>query len=101
MSSLFLMVSKSPAKMCLEPVLTKLAVQSSSTDHGEDDGIWHQNDELLRRQPAHVAHRQPEAFPEEPEEQRVDVLQVSLSQNLRWSDACLKFHHFDIQSWSP
>ena len=33
-----------------------------------------QNDELLRHVPAHAAHRQPEAGPEGPEEQRVDVL---------------------------
>ena len=43
----------------------------------EGDGIWHQNDELLCHVPAHVAHRQPDAEPEEPEEQRVDLLQVS------------------------
>ena len=47
---------------------------------------------------AHVAHRQPEAAPEEPEEQRVDVLQVVNEPQLRWSNACLNFHHFDSQS---
>ena len=45
----------------------------------EGDGIWHQNDELLRHEPAHVAHRQPEAKPEEPEEQRGDPSTSSLS----------------------
>ena len=34
----------------------------------------HQNDELLRH--AHVAHRKPEAVPEEREEQGADLLQV-------------------------
>ena len=42
---------------------TRLAVQHRprrEDERREDDGIGHQNDELLRRQPAHVAHRQPE-----------------------------------------
>ena len=79
----------------------KLAVRhrpQREDERREDDGIGHQNDELLRRQPAHVAHRQPEAVPEEPEEQRVDALQVASEPNLRWSDDCLNFHHFDSQN---
>ena len=64
----------------------------------EDDRIGHQNEELLRREPAHAAHPQPAAVPEEPEEQRVDVLQVVSEPNRRWSNACLYFHHFDNQS---
>ena len=38
------------------------------------------------------------AVPEEPEEQRVDLLQVISEPHLRCSDSCLNFHHFDIQS---
>ena len=53
---------------------TKLAVQHQPRH--EADGIGHQSNELLRHEPAHVAHRQPEAAPKEPEEQRVDLLQV-------------------------
>ena len=63
----------------------------------EGDGTWHQSGELLRHEPAHVAHRQQEAEPEEPEEQRVD-LQVISEPQLRSNDACWNFHHFDIQS---
>ena len=58
---------------------TKLAVQHRPRREDEwriDDGIGHQNDELLRHVPAHAAHRQPETVPEGPEEQRVDVLQI-------------------------
>ena len=39
---------------------TRLAVQHRprrEDERREDDGIGHQNDELLRRQPAHVARR--------------------------------------------
>ena len=71
---------------------TRLAVQHRprrEDERREDDGIGHQNDDAEVRQPAHVAHRQPEAVPEEPEEQRVDVLQVVSEPDLRWSDACL------------
>ena len=80
---------------------TKLAVQHRPRREDErrvDEGIGHQNDELLRHKPAHVAHRQPEAVPEKPEEQRIDVLQVVSEPNLRWSNACLNFHHLDSQS---
>ena len=63
-----------------------------------DDGIGHQNDELLCHKPAHAAERQREAVPEEPEEQRVDVLQVISEPLLRCNDACWNFRHFDIQS---
>ena len=80
---------------------TKLAVQHRprrEDERREADGIGHQNDELLRHQPAHVAHRQPDAVLEEPEEQRVDLLQVVSEPNLSWSNACLNFHHFDSQS---
>ena len=59
-------------------------------------------DELLRREPAHFAHRQPEAVPEEPEEQRVDALQVVSEPNLRWSNACLNFHsRSQSERWLP
>ena len=61
----------------------------------EGDGIGHQNDELLCHVPAHVAHRQPEAEPEEPEEQGTDVLQVVSEPNLSKSNACLNFHHVE------
>ena len=80
---------------------TKLAVQHRPRREDErrvDEGIGHQNDELLRHKPAHVAHRQPEAVPEEPEEQRTNVLQAVSEPNLRWSNACLNFHHLDSQS---
>ena len=63
--------------------------RSSSCDHGA---------KTTGREPAHVAHRQLEAVPEEPEEHRIDVLQVVFERNLRWSNACLNFHHFDSQS---
>ena len=46
----------------------------------EDDRIGHLNDELLRHKPAHVAHGQPEAVPEAPEEQRIEFSRSSLSQ---------------------
>ena len=63
--------------------------RASSTDRGA---------KTTGREPAHVAHRQPKTVPEEPEEQRVDLLQVVSEPNLRWSNACLNFHHFDSQS---
>ena len=44
--------------------------------HAKTTMVTDQNDELLRHMPAHVAHRQPEAEPGEPEEQGIDVLQV-------------------------
>ena len=56
----------------------------------EDDGIGHQNDELLRRQPAHAAERQLEAIPDEADEQRVDLLKVIF-------EAGVNFQHFDSQ----
>ena len=59
----------------------------------EADGIGHQNDELLRHVPAHVAHRQPEAEPEEPEEQCMDLLQVVSEPQLSKGNAC-----FELQS---
>ena len=59
------------------------------------DGIGHQNDELLRHVLAHVAHRKPEAEPEEPEEQGIDVLQVVSEPQFSRSNACLNFHHFE------
>ena len=61
----------------------------------EGDGIGHQNDELLRHVPAHVAHRQPEAEPEEQEEQGIDVIQVVSEPQLSRSNACLNFHHVE------
>ena len=69
--------------------VTRLASAEQHRPRREADGIGHQNDELLRHEPARVAHRQPEAVPEEPEEQRVDLLQVVSESSLRWSDACL------------
>ena len=78
--------------------VARLAWVEQRWSRREGDGIWHQNDELLRHEPAHVAHRQPEAEPEEPEEQRVDLLQVISVPQLRSNDACWNFHHFDIQS---
>ena len=78
--------------------VARLAWVEQRWSRREGDGIWHQNDELLRHEPAHVAHRQPEAEPEEPEEQRVDLLQVISEPQLRSNDACWNFHHFDIQS---
>ena len=60
-------------------------------DHDGDTpmGFGHQNDELLS------ACRQPEAVPEEPEEQCVDLLLVVSEPQLRWSNTCLNFHHFE------
>ena len=78
--------------------VARLAWVEQRWSRREGDGIWHQNDELLCHVPAHVAHRQPEAEPEEPEEQRVDLLQVISEPQLRSIDACWNFHHFDIQS---
>ena len=59
------------------------------------DGIGHQNDGLLRDVQAHVAHCQPDAEPEEPEEQGIEILQVVSEPQLSRSNACLKFHHFE------
>ena len=82
--------------------VTRLAWVEQHRPRREADGIGHQNDELLRHEPAHVAHRQPEAVPEEPEEQCVDLLQVVSEPNLRWSNACLNFHHFEnSERWLP
>ena len=57
-------------------IVTRLAWVEQHRPRREGGGIGHQNDGLLCHVPAHVAHRQLEAEPEEPEEQRVDVLQV-------------------------
>ena len=63
-------------------------------------GSGTQNDELLRHVPANVAYRQPEAEPEEPEEQGIDVPQVVSEPQLSRSNACLNFHHFEnSQRW--
>ena len=75
--------------------VTKLALVEQHRPRREGDGIGHQNDELLRRMPAHVAHRQPEAEPEEPEEQGIDLLQVASEPQLSRSNGCLNFHHFE------
>ena len=56
--------------------VTRLASVEQHSPRGEADRIGHQNDELPRGQPAHVAERQLRAIPDEPEEQTVDVLQV-------------------------
>ena len=54
----------------------------------------------MRHKAAHVAHRQTEAVPEEPEEQHVDLLQVISEPNLSWSDACLNLRR-DLGLRSP
>ena len=77
----------------------RLAQVEQHRPRREDDGIGHRNDELPSRQPAQ--ERQLKAIPDEADEQRVDLLQVFSQPNLRWSDACLNFHHFDAQSWPP
>ena len=68
--------------------MTRLASVEQHRPRREEDRIGHQIDELLRREPAHVAHSKPEAVPEELEEQRVDVRQVVSE----WSNACVNFH---------
>ena len=63
--------------LCLLTAVTKLAHQvEQHRPRREDDRIGHKNDELPRRKPAHVAKRQLEAVPDEPEEQHINVLQV-------------------------
>ena len=59
MSSVFLGVLTS---------VTKLAWVEQYHPRREGHRIGHQNAELLRHVPTHVAHRQAEAEPEEPEE---------------------------------
>ena len=99
MSSLFLGATKKPRKERPERSvltdITRLAFVEQRWPRREGDGIGHQNDELLRHVPAHVAHRQPEAEPEELEEQRINVLQVVSEPQLRSIDACWNFHHFE------
>ena len=56
--------------------VTRLASAAQHRPRREDDGIGHENDELPRRKPAHVAERELRAVPDVHEEQRVDVLQV-------------------------
>ena len=56
--------------------VTRLASAEKHRPRHEADRIGHQNDGLPGRKPAHVAERQLEAIPEEPEEQHVDVLKV-------------------------
>ena len=88
MSSLFLGVTKKPRKERPERSVltgvTRLAWVEQHRPRREGDGIGHKNDELLRHVPAHVpahvAHRQPEAELEEPEEQGIDHLQVVCEQ---------------------
>ena len=75
--------------------VTRLAWVEQHRPRREGDGIGHQNDELLRHVPAHVAHRQPEAESEEPEEQGIDLLQVVSEPQVSRSKACLNFHHFE------
>ena len=58
------------------------------------DGIGHENDGLPGRKPAHVAEYQLEAFPDEPEEQHVDVLQV-IPHPYDLASACSNSHHFE------
>ena len=73
---------------CLDSCHTSLASAEQHRPRREADGIGHQNGELLRHEPAHVAYGQPEAVPEEPEEHRVDLHKVVSEPKLRWSDAC-------------
>ena len=61
MSSLFLGITKSAAKGARKICVCK----NHKARLGRADGIRHKNDELLRREPADAAHRQPEAAPEE------------------------------------
>ena len=80
--------------------VTRLAWVEQHRPRREGDGIGHQSDELLRHVPAHVAHRQPETEPEEPDEQATDVLQVVSEPQLTRSNACLNFHHSEnSQRW--
>ena len=76
MSSLFLGPRKERLERSVLTDVTRLAWVEQHRPRREGDGIGHQNDELLRHVPAHGAHRQPEAEPEEPEEQGIDVLKV-------------------------
>ena len=62
-------IKERPERSVLTDV-TRLALVEQHRPRHEADGIGHQNDELLRHVPADVAHRQPEAEPEEPEEHR-------------------------------
>ena len=74
----------------LSTTVTRLASAEQHRPRREADRIGHQSDELLRHEPVHVAHRQPEAVPKEPEEQHVDILQVVSEPNLSWSDEMLE-----------
>ena len=71
--------------------VTRLAWVEQHRPRRESDGIGHQNDELLRHVQAHAAHCQPEAEPEEPEEQGIDLLQVVSEPQLSRSNARLRF----------
>ena len=76
---------------------------SSSTGHGAKPmgSGTRMTNSCVTSQPTLLIASQ-EAVPEEPEEQRVDVLQVVSEPNLRWSNACLNFHHFDLsERWLP
>ena len=77
--------------------VTWLASVEQRRPRREADRIGHQIDgnSASRASPRCSS---PEAVPEEPEEQRVDVLQVVSEPNLRWSKACLNVHHFDSQT---
>ena len=74
---------------CLDSCHTRLASAEQHRPRREAVGVGHQNDELLRHEPAHFAHRQPEAVPEKPEEQGIDLLQVVSEPQLSWTNACL------------
>ena len=56
--------------------VTRLASAEQHRPRREADRIGHDNDELSGHKQAHVAERQREAIPEEPEEQHVDVLKI-------------------------
>ena len=96
MSSLFPGVTKKApqrvaGKKCVLRDVTRLAWVEQHRPRREADGIGHQNDELLRHVPAHVAHRQPEAEPEEPGEHCIDLRQVVSEPNLRWEQRLFEF----------
>ena len=85
---------KEAGKMCIDRC-HNARLGRAAPPRREADGIGHQNDELLSHVPTHVAHRQPEAEPEEQEEQGIDLLQVVSEPQLSRSNACLNFHHFE------
>ena len=70
---------------CCKMAVTKLAVQSHSTDHAAKTMGSETRMTLLLRQPAHAAERQLEAIRGKAEEQCVDLLKVISEPKLSWS----------------